>query len=359
MRTGLSSLSHLTSGCSDSKRGGEVEHVKNILITGGAGYIGSHTAKLLRAAGYQPVALDNLSVGTAASVRYGPLEKADIGDRRALCRIFCEHHIRAVIHFAAHAYVGESMREPQRYFSNNVVNTLHLLDAMRESGVNQIVFSSSCATYGIPEALPIIEDHPQRPVNPYGESKLFIERALRWYGQAYQLRWVALRYFNAAGADPAGELGEIHHPETHLIPRTIFAALGTEPALKIYGTDYQTADGTCVRDYIHVADLARAHLLALQYLEADQPSAAFNLGTGRGHSVAEVVAAVERVAGRRVPVVHGPPRAGDPATLVADASRAAAALQWRPEFTSLGAIVDTAWRWHVGSGSSLAQVAHG
>jgi UDP-arabinose 4-epimerase len=330
--------------------------VQNILITGGAGYIGSHTAKLLRAAGYHPVSVDDLSVGSEAAVRYGPLERADVGDARTLQRILRTHRISAVIHFAAHAYVGESMCAPRKYFRNNVANTLSLLDAMLDCGVDRIVFSSTCATYGLPKAIPITELHPQCPVNPYGESKLFVERVLRWYGQTYGLRWVSLRYFNAAGADPEGELGESHQPETHLIPLAIFAALRRGPPLQIFGTDYDTADGTCVRDYIHVVDLARAHLQALQYLAADQPSAAFNLGTGRGHSVAEVVTAVQDVSGLKVPAVPGPRRGGDPATLVADAGLARAALQWRPVHASLEAIVTSAWRWHVARGGAGARV---
>jgi UDP-arabinose 4-epimerase len=326
--------------------------MESILITGGAGYIGSHTAKLLRAAGHCPVTLDDLSVGSEAAVRYGPFERGDVGNREILARILRHHRISAVIHFAAHAYVGESMQEPRRYFRNNVVNTLNLLDAVLDCGVERFVFSSSCATYGSPQVLPIPEDHRQCPMNPYGESKLFVERTLRWYAQVYPLRWVALRFFNAAGADPAGELGENHHPETHLIPRTILAALGAGPPVEIFGADYDTGDGTCVRDYIHVLDLARAHVLALDYLAAGQPSAAFNLGTGRGHSVAEVVATVEALAGARLPVVRGPRRAGDPATLVADPGRAGALLQWRPEYTTLPGIIETAWRWHAAQASS-------
>jgi UDP-glucose-4-epimerase GalE len=332
--------------------------LKNILIAGGAGYIGSHTAKLLRAAGYCPVVVDDLSVGNRQAARYGQLERANIGDGVALRRILREHEIGAVIHFAASAYVGESIRTPRKYFHNNVINTLNLLDAMLDCGVGQIVFSSTCATYGVPQALPISEEHRQCPVNPYGESKLFIERTLRWYGEAYGLRWVALRYFNAAGADPAGELGECHDPETHLVPLAILAALGAAPPLRIFGIDYDTTDGTCVRDYIHVADLARAHLLALQYLGAGEPSAAFNLGTGRGHSVADVVAAVRSMSGAPVPVEYGPRRPGDPAALVADPRLANGALQWRPEYNELQPIIETAWRWHASHLSAPALVSH-
>ena len=332
--------------------------MKKILITGGAGYVGSHTAKLLHASGYDPVVVDDLSVGNQQAARYGRLERANIGDKGALRRILQEHRPSAVIHFAASAYVGESMQTPRKYFRNNVINTLNLLEAMLDGGVRDIVFSSSCATYGLPQALPISEEHEQRPVNPYGESKLFVERTLRWYGEAYGLRWVALRYFNAAGADPGGELGECHDPETHLIPLAILAALGAAPPLKIFGRDYDTADGTCVRDYIHVADLARAHLLALQYLAAGEPSAAFNLGTGRGHSVAEVIAAVQAVSRLPVPVEHGPRRAGDPAALVADPRLAGGALAWRPQFAELQTVVETAWRWHAAHLSPAARMNH-
>ena len=332
--------------------------MKKVLIAGGAGYIGSHTAKLLRASGHCPVLVDDLSVGNREAARYGQLEHANIGDGVALRHILRHHQIGAVIHFAASAYVGESIRAPQKYFHNNVINTLNLLDAMLDCGVQEIVFSSTCATYGVPQALPISEQHQQCPVNPYGDSKLFIERTLRWYGEAYGLRWVALRYFNAAGADPDGALGECHHPETHLIPLAILSALGAEPALRIFGTDYATPDGTCVRDYIHVSDLARAHLLALQYLTSGEPSGAFNLGTGRGHSVSEVVAAVEAVSGAPVPVEYAARRPGDPSALVADPRRANEILGWRPVFSALPAIIETAWSWHAAQVSTAAWVSH-
>lgn len=321
-----------------------------VLVTGGAGYIGSHTCKALYQAGFEPVVFDNLSTGHRWAVRWGPVVKADLSNRSAIVSALQEYRVEAVIHFAASAYVGESIQNPRKYFNNNVVNTLNLLEAMLDAGVRYIVFSSSCATYGIPEHIPISEDHPQRPVSPYGESKLFVERALRWYGEAYGLRWVALRYFNAAGADPEGELGEVHNPETHLIPLAIQAALGRRPYLEIYGTDYPTPDGTAIRDYVHVTDLAKAHVLALTYLLNGGESTALNLGTGRGHSVREVVGAVERVSCRRVLVREGPRRPGDPPALVAEATRAKAVLGWEPGFRSLDAIVETAWHWrgHVG-----------
>ena len=324
----------------------------NILVTGGAGYIGSHTAKVLAASGHTPVVLDNLSNGHEWAVRWGPFERGDLGDPAWLTGVFRRHRIEAVVHFAASAYVGESMTEPRKYFHNNTVNTLHLLDAMREAGVGRIVFSSTCATYGDPQRLPIDETHPQSPVNPYGESKLFVERILRWYGQAYDLRSVALRYFNAAGADPAGEIGEVHDPETHLLPLVIDAALGTRPPVGVFGTDYPTPDGTAIRDYIHVMDLASAHVRALDYLGAGGASTALNLGTGRGHSVREVIAAVENVGGRPVPRRDSPRRAGDPPSLVADASRARQVLQWIPQHADIHAIVEHAWRWHTRSESA-------
>ena len=319
---------------------------RNILVTGGAGYIGSHTCKALAAAGYTPVSLDNLVYGHRWAVRWGPLVEADLADRAAIAQALREHAIEAVIHFAAYAYVGESMSDPGKYFRNNVANTLNLLDAMKDAGVGRIVFSSTCATYGVPEAVPIAEDHPQRPVNPYGESKLFVERALHWHGVAHDLRWMALRYFNAAGADPDGEIGEDHDPETHLIPLAIRAAQGGGPALAIFGGDYATPDGTAVRDYIHVTDLAAAHVRALDDLLAGGASAAFNLGTGQGASVREVIAAVAAVAGRPVPVREAPRRAGDPPVLVADPRRAMERLGWRPLHSRLPRIVETAWRWH-------------
>jgi UDP-arabinose 4-epimerase len=318
-----------------------------ILITGGAGYIGSHTAKRLAQAGHEPIVLDNLRYGHRWAVRWGPLAEMDLGDRDGLAQVFRNYRIAAVIHFAAFAYVGESMREPAAYFRNNVVNTLNLLDAMRESGVGRIVFSSTCATYGEPLQIPIPEDHLQQPVNPYGESKLMVERLLAWYGQAYGLAWTALRYFNAAGADPDGELGEVHDPETHLIPRAIAAALGDLPALDLFGTDYDTPDGTAVRDYIHTTDLADAHLKALLRLNQGGHSTAFNLGTGCGHSVREVISMVEQVGRRKVPVNECSRRAGDPPMLVANPAKVCCELEWTPRLSSLQQIVETAWQWQL------------
>ena len=317
-----------------------------VLVAGGAGYVGSHTCKALARAGRLPVVLDNLSQGHRAFVPWGPLIEGDIRDRVLVERTVREHRIGAVVHLAAFACVGESMRDPGKYFDNNVAGSLALLDALQRCGVDHIVFSSTCATYGVPESLPIGDRHAQRPANPYGESKLFVERALRWYGTAHGLRSVALRYFNAAGADPEGELGEEHDPETHLIPLAIGAALGRRGPLEIYGNDYPTPDRTAVRDYVHVTDLAEAHVRALEYLDAGGESSAFNLGTGRGYSVREVVAAVERIAGRELPRRECAPRPGDPAILVAEPGHSRARLGWRPRHSDLDTMIATAWRWH-------------
>jgi len=331
-----------------------------VLVTGGAGYIGSHTCKALAQAGYLPVTIDNFVYGHDWAVKWGPLEEGDIGDPEFVERVIREHRIEAVVHFAAYAYVGESMSEPAMYFRNNVINSLRLLDAMQGCGVQNIVFSSTCATYGMPEEVPIGEEHPQKPVNPYGESKLFIERAMHWHGNAYGLRSVALRYFNAAGADPDGELGEDHDPECHLIPLAITAALGKGHELRVFGNDYPTLDGTAVRDYVHVTDLAQAHVKALDYLTRGGTSTALNLGTGAGHSVREVIAAVERASGRRVPMREAPRRAGDPPLLIAAPGRAREVLGWEPKLSDVDTIVTTALRWHMrqmGIQSSSLQVA--
>ncbi len=321
-----------------------------VLVTGGAGYIGSHTAKALARAGHETVVLDNLSTGHREAVKWGPFIEGDLGDKELLGKVFKDHRIEAVLHFAASLLVGESMTNPQKYFWNNVVNTLVLLDTMKARGVKYIVFSSSAATYGNPEKVPITEDHPKNPVNPYGESKLCMERAIQWYGVAYGLRWTALRYFNAAGADLEGELGELHDPETHLIPLVVQAALGQRPSVDIYGTDYPTPDGTAIRDFIHVVDLADAHVRALEYLVAGGESAALNLGTGQGHSVREVVAGVGKLCNGRVPAHDAPRRAGDPAVLVADPSKARQLLGWRPQHSDLDAIIQSAWKWHSSKG---------
>lgn len=316
----------------------------NVLVVGGAGYIGSHTAKTLKKAGHNPVVLDNLSTGHRWAVRWGPLIEADLADKKAILQAIRDHQIEAVIHFAANAYVGESMQNPAKYFRNNVANMLNLLEAQHESGIKHMVFSSSCTTYGIPERVPISEDFPQSAISPYGESKLMGEKMLKWFGECYGLGWVALRYFNASGADPEGEIGEVHDPETHLIPLVIDAALGKRPPVRIFGTDYPTPDGTAIRDYIHVMDLADAHVRALQYLLEGGESTAFNLGTGHGHSVREVITAVEQVGGCKVPAEEAPRRAGDPPALVADPSKARRILGWEAQYRELNQIVETAWR---------------
>ncbi|HEV8016620.1 MAG TPA: UDP-glucose 4-epimerase GalE [Stellaceae bacterium] len=319
---------------------------KSILVTGGAGYIGAHACKALAKAGYEPVAYDNLVYGHKEAVRWGPFVEGDVGDRTRVAETIRRHGIGAVMHFAAFAYVGESVTQPEKYFKNNVVNTLSMLEAMRACGVQAIVFSSTCATYGLPESMPIREDTPQHPVNPYGETKLIVERALHWYGIAHELRHVALRYFNAAGADPDGEIGEDHQPETHLIPLILDAAAGRRAQIDVFGTDYPTPDGSAVRDYIHVQDLADAHVRALAYLADGGTSCALNLGTGTGHSVRETIAAARRVTGRPIPSRDSARRAGDPPVLVADATRARATLGWTPTLGALDQIIGTAWAWH-------------
>ena len=318
----------------------------SILIVGGAGYIGSHTAKLVADSGQRPVVFDNLVYGHRAAVKWGPLVEGDLADPAAIRRALSEHDVKAVIHFAAYAYVGESMTDPGKYFRNNVAGTINLLDAMVAVGVRDLVFSSTCATYGEPREVPISESHPQNPVNAYGETKLAVERMLRWYGQAHGLRYAALRYFNAAGADPDGAVGEDHDPETHLIPLAIAAAHGRGGPLSIFGTDYPTPDGTAIRDYIHVLDLAEAHLLALAKLAEGTTSLHLNLGTGQGSSVREVITSVAKATGRAVPVREVGRRAGDPPVLVADARQAGERLGWKPRYPDLDTIVAHAVRWH-------------
>ena len=318
-----------------------------VLVTGGAGYIGSQTAKALTAAGHEVVVLDNLVTGHRWAAKWGLFIEGDLSNKEVVANVFKYHRIEAVLHFAASLLVGESVTNPQKYFLNNIVNTLMLLDVMKAAGVKPIVFSSSAAVYGNPEKTPIPEDHPRNPVSPYGDSKLCMERAIRWYCTAYGIRGAALRYFNAAGADLEGELGEDHDPETHLIPLVIQAALGQGPAVEIYGTDYPTPDGTGVRDFIHVVDLADAHVRALEYLVEGGESTELNLGTGQGHSVREVVAGVARVCGGKVPAEDAPRREGDPAVLVADPGKAQKVLGWRPQHSDLDTIIQSAWKWHL------------
>lgn len=317
----------------------------NILVTGGAGYIGSHAVRLLSRAGHDVWVYDNLSLGHRSAVPAGRLIEGELADRQKLAAVLGERRIEAVMHFAAFALVGESVADPAKYYQNNVVASLSLLEAMRAAGVAKIVFSSTTATYGEAKRIPITEDEPQQPINPYGFAKLVIERALADYANAYGLGYAALRYFNAAGASPAGDLGEDHTPESHLIPIVLQVALGQRERITIFGDDYPTPDGACIRDYIHVDDLAAAHLKALDRLEPGR-GLQLNLGTGRGHSVRQVIEACRRISGRPIAVEIGPRRPGDPPELVADSSRAQAVLGWRPQYTELDAIVETAWRWH-------------
>jgi len=316
-----------------------------VLVTGGAGYIGSHAAKALARAGYRVVVFDNFVAGHRQAVRYGELVEGDITDTAAVRAALARHEVRAVMHFAAYLDVGESVREPAKYYRNNVGGALSVLEAMAAESVRTFVFSSTCATYGEPVETPIAETHPQKPINAYGESKLAVERALPYFERAYGIHSVALRYFNAAGADPDGEIGEDHAPEIHIIPRAIDAATGGE-GLKVFGDDYPTPDGTCLRDYIHVSDLADAHVLALESIATSGRSGVYNLGTGQPHSVRQVIQAVESVSGRQVPWTLAPRRPGDPAVLYAAATKAASELGWKPRLPTLDAIVRTAWMWH-------------
>ncbi|WP_017995625.1 UDP-glucose 4-epimerase GalE [Rhizobium leguminosarum] len=313
-----------------------------ILVTGGAGFIGSHICKALSRAGMIPVTYDNLSTGHADSVRWGPLIRAELADAAALRRTLAEFSPDCVIHCGANAYVGESVDMPRKYYRNNVVGSLTLLEACLDQEIDRIVFSSSCATYGVPASLPIREESPQHPVNPYGRTKLIFEMALEDFAAAYGIRFAALRYFNAAGADPDGELAERHQPETHLIPRALLAAARRLERLDIFGTDYATEDGTCVRDYIHVSDLAQAHLAAVNHLMADGGSLSVNLGSGRGTSVREILEAIRRASGREVPVRYRSRRAGDPPILFANTARAKAELGFAPVFSDIDTIIRTA-----------------
>ena len=316
-----------------------------VLVTGGAGYIGSHAAKALRQAGFSVVVYDNLAAGHRAAAKFGDFVEGDIADTTAVREALRSHDIFAVMHFAALLDVGESVREPARYYRNNVTGALSVLEAMAAESVKYFVFSSTCATYGEPVETPITEAHPQKPINSYGETKLAVERALPHLERAYGIQSIALRYFNAAGADPDGEIGEDHSPEIHLIPRAIDAAMGG-PGLKVFGDDYPTPDGTCLRDYVHVTDLADAHVRALDALVDTGRSGAYNLGTGRPHSVRQVIETVASVTGREVPWTLAPRRPGDPAVLYAAPVKARAELHWTPRFGDLDAIVGTAWEWH-------------
>jgi UDP-glucose 4-epimerase len=317
-----------------------------VLVCGGAGYIGAHMAKALAYAGCHVTVFDNLSTGHRAAVRWGEFVEGDLLDRVALGKLFAAHRFDVVMHFCALSQVGESARDPYAYYRNNVTGTLNLLEAMRHVGVDRLVFSSTAAVYGVPMADHIDESHPTLPINPYGASKLMVERMLEDAAGAYGLRSAALRYFNAAGADPDGEVGESHVPETHLIPNVLRNALGLGDGLQIFGDDYATRDGTCVRDYVHVNDLAAAHLLAMSYLDNHDGAHRFNLGSGSGYTVMEVIEAAREVTGKPISFSLAPRRAGDPQVLVADSKRAAEILGWRPLFEDMPAIIETAWRWH-------------
>lgn len=319
-----------------------------ILVTGGAGYIGSHAVLALSQAGYPVVVLDNLDYGHKELIASIPNVEVIIGDtidRSLLDILFNNHQIAAVMHFSAYAYVGESVTAPAKYYRNNVVGTLSLLEAMVAAGIDKFVFSSTCATYGHPQAIPITEDHPQAPINPYGATKLMVERILQDF-EVYGLNSVCFRYFNAAGANPEGLLGEDHTPETHLIPLTLFAAMGKIPAISVFGTGYDTPDGTCIRDYIHVHDLASAHILGLEYLLAGGKSDRFNLGNGNGFSVRQVIDTARQVTGKEIKVIEGDRRPGDPAVLVGSAAKAKKVLKWNPQFADLSKIITDAWHWH-------------
>lgn len=318
--------------------------MKNILVIGGAGYIGSHMVRMLAKQGYSPVVFDNLSKGHREAVANYPFELGDLGDKARLTEVFKKYGIEAVMHFAAFAEVGESVKEPSKYYHNNVAKVLDLLDALVENDIKYFVFSSTAATFGEPIRPKIDESHPQNPINPYGNTKLMVEKILADFDTAYGLKATALRYFNASGADDSGEIGESHNPETHLIPIVLQAAAGKRASIKMFGTDYPTPDGTCVRDYVHVNDLARAHILALEKMFKDNASERFNLGSGNGFSVAEIVKEAKRITGIDFTVEKAPRRDGDPAVLVADSAKAERILGWKPQY-NLTRIIETAWNW--------------
>lgn len=319
--------------------------MRTILVTGGAGFVGSHTCKALARAGFTPVTFDNFERGHRWAVRWGPFEEGDIRSENDLQRVFQKWRPEMAVHFAAYAYVGESVADPIKYYDNNIGGTAKLLAACAAHDCKKIVFSSSCATFGLPARLPIQDDDDQRPINPYGYSKLVAERMLRDAETAHDIGHVVLRYFNASGADPDGELGELHLPESHLIPLALFAAMGRRPSVKIFGCDYSTPDGTCIRDYVHVCDLADAHVAAINWLAAGKASEAFNLGNGQGFSVSEVVRTCEQVTGHSIPTEMCPRRPGDPPVLVSDSMKARTNLGWTPRFPGLDQQVGHAWKW--------------
>jgi UDP-arabinose 4-epimerase len=319
--------------------------MRTVLVTGGAGFIGSHTCKALARAGYLPVTLDNLERGHETAVKWGPLERGDIRDEQDLRRVFEAWRPEAVVHFAAYAYVAESNIDPLKYYVTNICGTANLLKACVLYGCESVVFSSSCATYGIPVRLPLNESDAQRPINPYGYTKLVVERMLHDVETAHGLRHVVLRYFNAAGADPEGELGELHEPETHLIPLVLLAAMGRQSSVKIFGNDYPTVDGTCIRDYVHVSDLADAHVAAVDWLAAGNTSDSFNLGNGHGFSVAQVINAAEIITGSQIRREICARRPGDPPILISDSTKAQRMLGWKPRFPEINHQISHAWRW--------------
>jgi len=318
----------------------------NVLVTGGAGYIGSHACKALAKAGYTPVTYDNLIYGHTWAVKWGPFEEGDILDRQRLSEVIEKYRPEAVMHFAAFAYVGESVENPGKYYRNNVAGSLTILESMRDYGIRDIVFSSTCAVYGNPETVPIPEEHPTKPINPYGFSKYAVERMLNDFSEAHDMRYVSLRYFNAAGADFDSEIGEDHDPETHLIPLVLDVATGRSENVKIFGPDYDTPDGTCIRDYIHVSDLAEAHILSLDYLGNNGKNEIFNLGNGDGFSVREVIDASRKITGKNIAAIETDRRAGDPAILVGSSERIKSVLGWSPKFVGIDDIIQTAWNWH-------------
>jgi len=320
--------------------------MSEILIVGGAGYIGSHMGKYLHNKGLSPVVLDNLSLGHKEAVKWGPLYKGELNDKKLLAEIFKKHDIKAVMHFAAFCYVGESVTLPLKYYENNVAATLGLLSSMLEHDIDKLIFSSTCATYGEPDSLPITESESQQPINPYGRSKLMMENILDDLNVAHGMKSVCLRYFNAAGADPEGELGEDHDPEPHLLPLVLQTALGQQQKLTVFGNDYPTEDGTCIRDYIHITDLAQAHYLALLHLLAGGDSKKYNLGNGSGYSILDVITTASRITNKEIKYVFADRRPGDPAVLIGSADKAIRELGWKPEFNTLETILETAWSWH-------------
>jgi len=318
-----------------------------ILIVGGAGYIGSSVNKLLNKMGYKTIVFDNLSNGHIEFVKWGKFYKGDLGNIYDIEKVFMENKMNCVMHFSAYAYVGESVTNPQKYYKNNVSNTINLLDVMLKYGVKKFIFSSTCAIYGIPIQIPIPEDHLQNPVNPYGKTKFMVEEILKDYDKAYDLKYVSFRYFNASGADPECEIGEWHYPETHLIPLSIYNALGITENITVFGTDYPTPDGTCIRDYIHVNDIAKAHILGFEYLMSKNKSDFFNLGNGNGFSVKEILDIVSMISGKKLNIVYGKRREGDPPILVGSSKKAYEILGWKPEFDNISDIIETAYRWHL------------